>query len=600
MHGTVRFSETTQSWVSPRIAALALCLIVAAALSVSSLHGGVFDAMSTDDSMRLVEVRDLLGGQSWFDLTQYRLDPPGSLMHWSRIIDAPLAGLMLALRPLLGVTGAEAATLILWPTLLFGAALVLVAAIAGRMAEVANRNAVQLAAMLIAALSAPALIHFRAGAIDHHNAQIVLLLGFVLCAGALEQSRGQACLAALSAALSLAIGLEMLPAIAVGCIAILGLAIWRGEAVARQVAAFGAALAGASVLLALILLRPDSLSTPVFDAFGGPVLLLSAGGGISLVAVGAVSVWRPGWPARLATAVVSGGVVLGAFYWLFAGHIASPYAAVDPLVASIWLDHVEETMSFPTMWQLEPQKILGFYGFPALTLVMAVIAIMRTDPQLRFRWIVASAVLAALFGISLWEMRGAAGATLIAAPIFAASLPLVWHTCKMGQRLLIAALLLSPANFAITGLTARPLIDRIVGPHWTVATQDSQSTCRAVSSVAPLAQLPQGRIMAPIDLGPGILATTGHSVFAAPYHRNNDGNLAMIQLMMANPDSALQMLRQRQAGYVVLCRGSLEQSDLVALAPDGLAARLTRGEVPPFLEPVDLHSASQISAWRVR
>jgi hypothetical protein len=28
---------------------------------------------STDDAMRLVQMRDLASGQSWFDLTQYRL-----------------------------------------------------------------------------------------------------------------------------------------------------------------------------------------------------------------------------------------------------------------------------------------------------------------------------------------------------------------------------------------------------------------------------------------------------------------------------------------------------------------------------------------------
>ena len=36
-----------------------------------------------DDIMRLVEVRDLLGGQSWFDMMQYRLGlADGTLMHW--------------------------------------------------------------------------------------------------------------------------------------------------------------------------------------------------------------------------------------------------------------------------------------------------------------------------------------------------------------------------------------------------------------------------------------------------------------------------------------------------------------------------------------
>src|SRR5437763_434317 len=44
----------------------------------------------TDDAMRLVEIRDFLAGQGWFDLHQYRLDPPAGLpMHWSRLVDLP-------------------------------------------------------------------------------------------------------------------------------------------------------------------------------------------------------------------------------------------------------------------------------------------------------------------------------------------------------------------------------------------------------------------------------------------------------------------------------------------------------------------------------
>jgi hypothetical protein len=74
-------------------------------LGAPSIKTGAFDAMSTDDAMRLVEVRDLIAGQGWFDLVEHRLDPPGIAMHWSRLIDAPLAGLILVLRPLAGVSG---------------------------------------------------------------------------------------------------------------------------------------------------------------------------------------------------------------------------------------------------------------------------------------------------------------------------------------------------------------------------------------------------------------------------------------------------------------------------------------------------------------
>jgi hypothetical protein len=269
----------------PRMVILMLCAAVALALAAPSIKGGVFDAMSTDDAMRLVEVNDLIAGQGWFDLTQHRLDPPGSLMHWSRVIDAPLAALILTLRPLLGKAGAEAITLILWPTLLFGAALILVAAIAKRMSEGVNQRAVQLAAVTLAALSVPALIHFRTGAIDHHDFQIMLLLCFLFLTLGIERSCVDAGLAGFSATVSLAVGLEMLPAIATASVAVLGLLIWRGNAVSRQVGAFGAALTSSSLLLAALLVPAHSLGQPVCDAFGGPVLLLIAGGGLSLAIV---------------------------------------------------------------------------------------------------------------------------------------------------------------------------------------------------------------------------------------------------------------------------------------------------------------------------
>src|SRR5215213_5976027 len=57
----------------------------------------------TDDNTRMSQVRALLHGQDWFDLRQYRLNPPiGSNIHWSRLVDLPIAALILLLRPLLG------------------------------------------------------------------------------------------------------------------------------------------------------------------------------------------------------------------------------------------------------------------------------------------------------------------------------------------------------------------------------------------------------------------------------------------------------------------------------------------------------------------
>ena len=62
----------------------------------------------TDDNMRLAQVRALLHGQGWYDLRQYKLNPPGGFdIHWSRIVDLPIAALILILKPFVGVAEAE-------------------------------------------------------------------------------------------------------------------------------------------------------------------------------------------------------------------------------------------------------------------------------------------------------------------------------------------------------------------------------------------------------------------------------------------------------------------------------------------------------------
>ena len=63
----------------------------------------------TDDNLRMAQVRDLLGGQDWYDLRQHRLDPVhgGADIHWSRLVDLPIAGLILLLKPFIGGADAE-------------------------------------------------------------------------------------------------------------------------------------------------------------------------------------------------------------------------------------------------------------------------------------------------------------------------------------------------------------------------------------------------------------------------------------------------------------------------------------------------------------
>jgi hypothetical protein len=581
------------SGTHPKFWIALLFLAASVWLSLPAIEGGVFDALSTDDAMRLVEVRDLIAGQGWFDLFQHRMDPPAGLpMHWSRVIDAPLAGLILLLKPVAGMRGAETVALYVWPLLLFVVALALVAAISKQLTD--NISA-QIAAGLLAVLALPALVHFRPGAIDHHNAQIDLLLALILMAAQIERSAVKAALGGLMASLSLAIGVEMLPAIGAIGVAVFGLFVWHGAPVARQVGAFGAGLAASSLLLALTLLPMSSLTTQVCDTFGGPVLLLTAGGGIALVTMVGIDRHYQTLLMRMVGGAALAVVLGGAFLALFSGCVAPPYAHIDPIVVTLWLNNVAEAISLPRMLQLFPEKVPAYYGFPIATLAVAALALARAPAPERFRWIAGIAPLAALIGVSFWQMRGAGPASMVAAPVFAAGLSVLWPRFASARNLVLLSIVVSPFSLGIAGLSAKPLTDKIIQPE----PMGDVSPCATLSSIASLKQLPKGRVMAPVDLGPAILAETNHDVFAGPYHRNNDGIAALIRLMLAPLPEAQRILSDRHVDYVVTCAAAPD-ANIIKLAPEGLEARLSRGEVPDFLEQLHLNPNDKIAVWRVR
>jgi hypothetical protein len=574
-------------------------------LAAASLAGGASMVhLVADDAMRLVEVRDLLSGQAWGDLVQHRLAPPGGVaMHWSRLVDAPLAAMVLVLRPLLGQALAETVAATAWPLGL----LAILAALVMKAADILAGRTAALLALVLVALSGPSLVHFRPGAIDHHNVQLVLTLAMTVCAMRAGTSAGAAALSGALAALSLAVGLEMLPAIAVTGAAMAAASVALGATFSRPAAAFGLGLALTAVAVRLVTPGAAFLGPAVCDAFGAPVLALCVTGGGALLAGAALARWLPGPSARLAACLLLGLAAATAFAAAYPECLRAPYGDLDPRLAALWLATVAETQPLPDALRSSPETIAPILAFVALSLVAgctwAVRAGCRPLPEGRgdrFALLVLIAVTAAHGATGWWQIRGAIGAVVTATPLLAASLAMAFR--GRGPRavpsMLLSCLCLSPAFLGALCAAAAGALSAIGPSPTSEASVMSLPRCSSPADLAALGKLDRGRVMAGIDLGPVILAQTPHAVFAAPYHRNSAGNTALLDTMLATPEAAARTLDAVGADYLALCPGSLDEKRYSRLAPDGLAARLARGEAMPFLAPAIMPESS-LRVWRV-
>jgi hypothetical protein len=578
-----------------------LVLIAWASVAITALFSSprIFDAMSTDDLMRLVEVRDWLAGQGWFDLTQYRLAPPaGLVMHWSRIVDLPIATLILALTPVLGRASAEITTVAIWPLILLMPTLALAGALARRLS---SPQAI-LPTILLVAIAAPALVHFRPGALDHHGFQLMLMAATIYGASEEGDMYFVPALGGFAAAVSIAIGLEMIPPLG-AILAAVGLR-WaiEGRRVANLTSSFGLAFGAGTAVLFAATVPVSSWNVAMCDRISLPCVAAAglAGGALALLASAGSRLNT--FFARLTVGGIAGLVVIGIVFGTFHACLGDPHGAVEERVAAIWLANVAEAQNVFEIARNEPSDALPNYGPPLAAIILSVLAIWRTRKEDRTIWIAPFFALIALYAVALWEIRGSAGANLLAQPLLVASLIRLFdgRAGLLARRgVIIALLLISSPVLVLAGKAVGKSV-RFFDPARPTYYAFGPLDCRKFEDVAPLARLEPGRVISYIDVGPAILAGSRHSVFAAPYDSNLLGYEVTFDVLLGDDATARRALVEHQVDYVAICPGSPERINFQRAAPEGLSERLARGEVPSYLEPIAGDPAAPLRVFRVR
>lgn len=584
---------TQRNGVDWRLFALVFALTATAYVARAVLtQGSVPLFADTDDAMRLVEIRDFVGGQGWYDLVQHRLNTPyGAEMHWSRLVDAPIAALILLLHPFAGDL-TETIVGYLWPLLLLGILMLLSARISVRLAG----TEAALPGLLLPAFSLISMVEFAPGRIDHHSVQILLALTMLLCLiDAIERPR-MALAAGVAAAAAIAIGAESLPTAIAGALAA-GL-IWvldgRHATMLRN---FGGSFAVGTLVLLVLALPPDRWFAAYCDGISIVYAAAAVGAGVSFVLLSLLPLAQRVPTQRLAAGSFAGIAVLALLYQVFPTCFHGAYPNLDPWLISHWIDRIDEAKPLWVAFASNPSYVAAVGLPPLLALLVALYHVLRSKTHWRGRWVAYAAMLVLAIAVMLLQVRGARLAATLAVPAGAALIVKARSRYLAGKGLLpIAGLVAGWVGFA--GLAVALMTNALLSlfPEAGSAVSTSQTaqkaSCLMPAAFMSLAELPKARIMAPIDLGSHLLAFTPHEVVGAPYHRNVAGLHDSFDFFNAPIATARSILQARGISLVVICPSMPELKGLPDAAADAFVFLYAHHALPDWLQLVSAPGAT--------
>lgn len=541
--------------------------------------------LDTDDAMRLTQVHDLLAGQGWYDSIQHRLNTPyGAEIHWSRLIDAPLAGLLLLLRGIVG-NAADPALAYMWPLLLLGGFLWLVARIA---LQLGGPRALW-PALLLPLVTLVTMAEFAPGRLDHHAVQILLALVMLLGALLAAADWRGALLSGIAAGLGLTIGIEALPMVAASVLA-LGL-LWIGDGRhGSTLRAFGLALAATTLLGLMSSIAPNRWLVPGADAISATFALAALLCGLALVALSLLNIAGQG--LRLAAGIAAGVLVLGLIVLSYPPLLAGPYGLVDPWLRDNWIDRIEEAAPFVTSLMAEPVYALAA-GIPVLTAILVALWNIVSASERRRPWLIYLCFLMIALFVMALQIRAARFAMPLAIPGCAVLIAMAWRRMVtrngFGPIFALLGSVIASSGLAIAPLVAIALLAQ---PGSADAAADplraARNACLMPGAFRDLAGLPPERVMAPIDLGSHLLLHTPHAVVAAPYHRNGAGVRDAFRFFNGPIAEARAVLEARGVGLVVICPAMREIRGLVDYTPDSFVSLFAADKLPAWLREVTL------------
>lgn len=567
--------------------------------SMGALARGWVDLMAfklpgNDDYMRLVQLRDWLNGQSWWNVDQSRL---GLLevgdIHFSRIPDVLMAPFILFFSPLVGEVAAEQIMLAAYPLILYGLLLFLLMLTAFEIGGREHGRRYAFAAILVAVATLPIAARFSIGSIDHHSLQLVLT-AFSIFAVVKARAKPAWGFAAGGANVTmLAIGFEAGPYLAATALALGIHWILKGEGKALR--NYGIAAVGSAALFLIVTTHPSAYLVQACDAYSIVSVMACALMGLGAVSLAMLGPHLQTLRQRLSLSIGTGLLFIVLMASLFPACSLRPFEAFNPLVTELWLSQVVEARHVGNVLATMPAQFAARLMFPCIALGVCFWLLAKGRPEEKQFWIIISIFVSIGILVAFWQLRAAVFANVFGVLPVAALLAdlrarVSARSMKSIASFVAGCLFLSPAGYgALAHIEAVPEQKADVSPS------DQQQVAAGVTPLGDclepvefrsLNKIEKARLFTQIDIGPEILAFTDHHVSSAPYHRNQMAILATIKAFTSSLDDAKNIIEESGADYLVYCPGAPETGIYASAAPDGLAAQLRAGTIPDWLVPV--------------
>jgi hypothetical protein len=545
-------AETTQGVTGSARSFFVLVAVLLLIVGFDSLDGVSFFG-DIDDELRLIQIRHLMEAGEWYDLRLPMIQVPDVyLSPWSRLVDLPYVAIASALRPLLGLDSAlQVATLVWPPVLLMGFAFLAVRFV--RAVTPGDRLS-SASYLLVGLLLIIASFEFSPGRIDHHNMQMLLML-LIMLGLVTERGRG-GWLVGTGATLSLVIGLECLPFVAVALALVAIGFILEVERSRRLLTDTGIAMGVTALLAGMLFVGPQGLMVTACDAYSAPFFTALCGYAACFWLSSRLVPEGASWRTRLMVMALGGCAVTLALALLYPSCLSGPYHMIDPISRSYWFDRIQQEQNVLALRQEGPTG-LAMLAFLSVMSLIAVFAcpFWRDETRHSFRhWAAFFFATSAL--LMTYVLIRYIRFPFALLPLYLPLTLAVWSDLARTKTRRLVSLLPGLAFPVLIGalyfaVPARPAQQDAV---WLMSGDD----CRD-DDYAELRALAPGRIMAPTGLGLALARNVpvGVSVGAIPFHRAAPGIRASF-MVFAMDDKAQRKAALTPFDYVAVCHVPFE------------------------------------------